>query len=73
MSKVYLLTGWCSDFVDPGFEYEFKTLGEAKRKAMEILSRKAQTSLRIYAASRICEGRRGNLDKSYVFIADNNE
>jgi hypothetical protein len=67
MSKVYLLTGWCSDFVDPGFEYEFKTLDEAKLKAKEILERKAQTTLHIYRAERVCRGRRGNSDKSFIF------
>lgn len=64
---VYLLTGWSSVYVDPGFEYEFNTLEEAKAKAMEILDKKGQTSLRIYAAEKVCQGRRGNGDKSYVF------
>lgn len=67
MSKVYLLTGWCSEFVDPGFEYEFKTLEEAKAKALEILEKKGQTTLRIYKANKVCQGRRGNGEKSYVF------
>lgn len=67
MSKVYLLTGWCSEYVDPGFEYEFKTLEEAKKKAVEILEKKGQTTLRIYQATKVCQGRRANSDKSYIF------
>lgn len=66
-NKIFLLTGWCSDYIDPGFEFEFKTLDEAKAKAVEILDKKAQTTIRIYEAERICHGRRGNGDKSYVF------
>lgn len=65
--KIFLLTGWCSNYIDPGFEYEFKTLEEAKNKAKEILDQRGQTTLRIYEAERLCNGRRGNGDKSYVF------
>ena len=65
--KVFLLTGWSSHYVEPGFEYEFATLEEAKAKAREILDNRAQTSLRIYEAEKLCTGRRGNGDKSYVF------
>lgn len=67
MNKVFLVTGWCSDFVEPGFEYEFATLEEAKRKAIELLERRAQTTLRIYEAVPVSRGRRGTSDKSYVF------
>lgn len=66
-NQVYLLTGWCSEYIDPGFEYEFKTLDEAKAKAREILEMKGQISLRIYEATKVCQGRRGTGEKSYVF------
>lgn len=64
---VFVLTGWSSLYVEPGFEYEFKTLDEAKAKAREILDQTGQTTLRIYEAQKVCHGRRGNSDKSYVF------
>lgn len=65
--KVYLVTGWSSVFMEPGFEYEFKTIEEAKDKAVELLKKNAQTSLRIYKATRIYSGHRSNGDKGFVF------
>lgn len=65
--KVFLLTGWSSAFVEPGFEYEFKTLEEAKKKAIEILTLREQTTLRIYEAERVSSARRGLRDTTYIF------
>ena len=67
MKTIYLLTGWSSNFIDPGFEYEFATLEEAKMEAMKILSKKAQTSLCIYKAEKIGKGRRSNGDPDFMF------
>jgi len=69
MKKVYLLTGWSSVYIDPGFEMEFKTLDEAKAEAMRILEKQGQTTLRIYEATKVCQGRRGNTDDGFVFEA----
>ena len=65
--EIYLLVGWSSVYIDPGFEYEFETLEEAKAEALQILSKNGQTNLKIYKALAISKGRRGNCDKSYVF------
>ena len=67
MKTVYLLVDWSSVFCDPGFEYEFKTLDEAKAKAREILDKKGQTTLNIFKAEKVCKGCRSNRESGYVF------
>ena len=65
--QVYILVGWCSEFQEPGFEYEFKTMDEAKHKAMQILEMGGQTTLHIYQGEMVYKGKRGTRDSSYVF------
>ncbi len=62
MPKTYLVTGWSSRYVDPGFEFQCKTLKEAKAKAEEVLEGHGQTTVRIYEAREILKAHRSNRD-----------
>lgn len=54
----YLVVGFCDQYVEQGFEYEFKTKDEAEQMAMKILDLDAKTSVRIYKAQKIFSGSR---------------